>query len=70
MKTAWKIIIKILSRCHQNAGNGLHKSKSSWEACPQPRLERRAYGVRCAFGTRRAYGTLSPPLQESGSAPG
>ena len=61
-KKTSKIIIKIPSRCHQNAGNGLQKSKFSWGACPQPPLDGRAYSAWCAFGTRRAYGTLSPPF--------
>ena len=34
-----------------------------------PPLDGRAYGAWCAFGTRRVYGTLSTPLQKSGSAP-
>ena len=47
MKTTWKIIIIKPSRCHENAGNGLQKSKFSWGGMPP--LD------------RRAYGTLSPP---------
>ena len=50
-----KIIIKIPSRCHQNAGNGLQESKFWGGMPPTPPLD----------GTQRAYGTLSPPLYKS-----
>ena len=35
MKTTWKIIIKIPSRCPQNAGNGRQKSNFLGGACPK-----------------------------------
>ena len=68
VKTTWKIIIKIPSRCHQNAGNGLQKSKLSWGGhgpTPPPRWTRL---WRVAFGKRWAW-HAKPPWQKSGSAP-
>ena len=57
MKTTWKIIIKMPSRCHQNAGNGLQKSEFSWgRACPNSSLPRwHTYDVPI-------YGTYTKPL--------
>ena len=69
METTWKIIIEIPSRCDQNAGNGLQKSKFLGGAYPQPpppprrmRLWHVVYLWHMACPWRP-----NPPLQKSGS---
>ena len=61
MKT-WKIIIKLPSRCHQNAGNRLQKLKFSWGvACPQiPPRRTRLRRVVCPRHTARLWHAKPP----------
>ena len=69
MKTTWKIIIRIPSKCHQNAGNGLQKSTFSWESCPQPPPRRtRLWRVLCLRHTACLW-HAKPPLPKSVSTP-
>ena len=69
MKTTWKIIVKIPSGCHQNAGNGLQKSKFAWGMPPNPPRWTRLWRVVCLRHTACLWHAKPPPLQKSGSAP-